>query len=134
MNKDQLLKELNFKAVRSSGAGGQHVNKVSSKVELFFNIENSLGLSNSEKELLYKNFGSRLTKESVLILACDENRSQHRNKEVVIQRFLELLKEKLIRPKIRRATKPTNASVFRKSEKKKRNSEKKAMRKKPKLD
>jgi len=134
MNQSQILKELNFKTVRSSGAGGQHVNKVSSKVELFFNIESSLGLSEREKELLYKNFGNKLTKASVLILSCDESRSQHRNKELVTQRFLALLKQKLIRPKIRRATKPTRASVFRKSEKKKRNSQKKAMRKKPNID
>lgn len=67
-------------------------------------------------------------------MSCSESRSQHRNKELVIQRFFELLKEKLIRPKIRRSTKPTRASVIRKSEGKKRNSQKKAMRKKPNIE
>ncbi len=134
MNAAQLVKELKFKAVRSSGAGGQHVNKVSSKVELSFNIEDSLGLSLREKELLYKNLASRLTKDTLLLMSCAERRSQHRNKELVIQRFFELLKEKLIRPKIRRATKPTRSSLIRKSEGKKRNSQKKAMRRKPNIE
>lgn len=134
MNTQQLLKELNFKAVRSSGAGGQHVNKVSSKIELYFNIEISEGLSLREKELLYKNLANRVSKDNTLILSCDESRSQHKNKELAIQRFFELIKLKLVRPKIRRSTKPTKGSVVRKSENKKRNSQKKAMRKKPKLD
>ena len=134
MNTSQLVKELKFKAVRSSGAGGQHVNKVSSKVELSFNIEDSLGLSLREKELLQKNLTSRLTKDGVLLMSCSESRSQHRNKELVIQLFFDLLKQKLIRPKIRRATKPTKASVMRKSEGKKRNSQKKAMRRKPNIE
>ena len=134
MNASQLVKELKFKAVRSSGAGGQHVNKVSSKVELSFNIEDSLGLSLGEKELLQKNLTSRLTKDGVLLMSCSESRSQHRNKELVIQLFFDLLKQKLIRPKIRRATKPTKASVMRKSEGKKRNSQKKAMRRKPNIE
>lgn len=134
MNASQLVKELKFKAVRSSGAGGQHVNKVSSKVELSFNIEDSLGLSLREKELLQKNLTSRLTKDGVLLMSCSESRSQHRNKELVIQLFFDLLKQKLIRPKIRRATKPTKASVMRKSEGKKRNSQKKAMRRKPNIE
>ena len=134
MNASQLVKELKFKAVRSSGAGGQHVNKVSSKVELSFSIEDSLGLSIREKELLYKNLASRLTKDNLLMMSCAESRSQHKNKELVIQRFFELLKLKLVRPKIRRATKPTRGSVVRKSEGKKRNSQKKAMRRKPNIE
>ncbi len=134
MNTQLLLKELNFKAIRSSGAGGQHVNKVSSKIELYFNIEVSEGLSLREKELLYKNLANRVSKDNILMLSCDESRSQHRNKELAIQRFFELIKQKLVRPKVRRATKPTRGSVVRKSENKKRNSQKKALRKKPKLD
>ena len=99
-----------------------------------FDVQNSLGLSVREKELLYKNLATRLTKEYILMLDCAESRSQHKNKELVIQRFFNLLKEKLARPKIRRATKPTKGSVVRKSESKKRNSQKKALRKKPKID
>lgn len=130
----ELLKELNFKAVRSSGAGGQHVNKVSSKIELTFDLENSYALSIEEKQLLIKNIATRLTKEKILILFCDESRSQHKNKELVKKRFLELIKQGLKRPKVRRATKPSRSSVIKKAESKKHHALKKTLRKKPRLD
>ncbi|MDO6742982.1 alternative ribosome rescue aminoacyl-tRNA hydrolase ArfB [Tenacibaculum soleae] len=134
MNTLELLKELKFKAIRSSGAGGQHVNKVSSKIELTFNLTDSNQLSENQKEILSKKLANRLTKEGVLILFSDETRSQHRNKELAIKRFLELITQGLKRPKIRRTTKPTKASVKRKAENKQRNALKKTLRKKPKLD
>ena len=134
MNSENILRELQFKAIRSSGAGGQHVNKVSSKIELTFDLENSNSISENEKNLLKSKLSSKLTKKNNLILFCDTTRSQHRNKELVIERFLELLKTNLIRPKKRRPTKPTKGSVKRKVESKKRVSEKKTLRKKPKLD
>ncbi|MEO6347427.1 MAG: peptide chain release factor-like protein, partial [Aquaticitalea sp.] len=81
MNKEILQSELQFKAVRSSRAGGQNVNKVSSKVELTFNLEVSSGLSDDEKDLLKQSIVNRLTKENMLLLQCDESRSQHKNKE-----------------------------------------------------
>ena len=93
MDVKNLIKELNFKAIRSGGSGGQHVNKVSSKVELTFAIESSNELSEEEKLLLIKNLSPRLTKDKVLILFCDENRSQHKNKEIVTERFLKIIKK-----------------------------------------
>jgi ribosome-associated protein len=134
MNKENILKELHFKAIRSSGAGGQHVNKVSSKVELIFDLENSTSLSEKEKQLLIQQVASKLTKENRLILYCEETRSQHRNKEIVIQKFLKLIATGLTRPKKRRPTKPSRASVRRRAETKQRTSVKKALRKKPKFD
>ncbi|WP_218597794.1 alternative ribosome rescue aminoacyl-tRNA hydrolase ArfB [Polaribacter sp. NJDZ03] len=134
MNKENILKELNFKGIRSSGAGGQHVNKTSSKIELTFDLENSLSLSDNEKELLKTKLSSKLTKDNNLILFCEETRSQHRNKDLAIKRFLELLRVSLIRPKKRRPTKPSKSSVRKNAEKKKRTSVKKALRKKPGLD
>lgn len=134
MNIRKILKELQFKAVRSSGAGGQHVNKVSSKVVLFFNVFTSEFLSEEEKELLKINIKSNLTKDGLLILSSDKSRSQHRNKQIVINRFLELLATSLTRKKKRKATKPSKASLKRNTENKKRTSVKKALRKKPKLD
>ncbi|WP_271405814.1 alternative ribosome rescue aminoacyl-tRNA hydrolase ArfB [Tenacibaculum soleae] len=134
MNTQELLKELKFKAIRSSGAGGQHVNKVSSKIELTFNLTDSNQLSENQKEILSEKLANRLTKEGVLILFSDETRSQHRNKELAIKRFLELTTQGLKRPKIRKNTKPTKASVKRKAENKQRNALKKTLRKKPKLD
>jgi len=134
MNSTEILKELQFKALRSSGAGGQHVNKVSSKIELTFDLDNSLALSEKEKDLLKIKLQSKLTKEHYLILFCEETRSQHRNKELAIKRFLNLVKVNLIRPKKRKPTKPSRASIKRKAENKQRNSLKKALRKRPNLE
>ena len=134
MNTENILKELNFKATRSSGPGGQHVNKTSSKIELTFYLENSLSLSENEKALLKVKLVSKLTKENVLILFCEETRSQHRNKEISIKRFLELLKKSLIRPKKRQKTKPSKGALKRRVETKKRTSIKKTLRKKPNFD
>ena len=134
MNTHELIKELKFKAVRSSGAGGQHVNKVSSKIELAFDLANSKELSGNQKEVLLKKLATRLTKENILILFSDKSRSQHRNKELVIKRFLELITQGLKRSKIRRATKPSRNSILRKTENKKRQAFKKSLRKKPPLN
>nr|WP_299487185.1 alternative ribosome rescue aminoacyl-tRNA hydrolase ArfB [uncultured Allomuricauda sp.] len=134
MNKEQILKELRFKAIRSSGAGGQHVNKVSSKVELSFAAELSEGLTYTEKERLLSKLGNRLNKEGVLILQCDEARSQHKNKQIVIKRFFELLKTALRVPKARKRTKPSKSSIEKRLKSKKKAAEKKAGRKKPDWD
>ena len=134
MNTTEIIKELNFKAIRSSGAGGQHVNKTSSKIELTFDLENSNSLSLQEKELLKQKLSSKLTNQNTFVLFCEETRSQHRNKDLAIKRFLKLIKTNLIRPKKRRPTKPSKNSIKRNTERKKRISFKKALRKKPKLD
>jgi len=130
----ELLKELNFKAIKSSGPGGQHVNKTSSKIELSFDIVNSKVLTEEQKELLLKNLANRLTKEHVLILQCDESRSQHKNKEIIIERFLKLIKKGLTIPKKRKPTKPTKASVKKRLDSKKKLSAKKSTRKNPDLE
>jgi len=134
MNPELITKELNFKAVRSSGAGGQHVNKVSSKVELSFDLINSIALSLEEKELLQKKLKTRLTKEFILILQCDESRSQHKNKEIVIKRFFEVITNGLIVPKKRKPTKPSKSSIKKRLEKKKKQAYKKVFRRKPNLE
>ena len=131
MNKEGLFKELQFKAVRSSGAGGQHVNKVSSKVELSFDLLNSQSLSENERILLLKNLSNRLTKESVLQLSSGESRSQHTNKEKVIKRFFSLLDKGLIVPKKRKPKQISRAQKQKRLNLKKKHSEKKGLRKKP---
>ena len=131
MNTGIILKELNFKAIRSSGAGGQHVNKVSSKIELSFDINNSEGLNQNEKKRILQKLASKISSSGKLILQCGDTRSQHRNKELVIQRFLELLKSNLHIPKPRKPSKPTKASVKKRLDNKKRISQKKANRKNP---
>ena len=130
MTIENLLKELKFKAVRSSGAGGQHVNKVSSKVELFFDIQNSNGFTSEEKELLLKKLTAKISKENILILTCSESRSQHKNKEIVTERFLTLITNGLKAPKKRKATKPSKSSVQKRLDKKKKQAYKKAFRRK----
>ena len=131
MGKDKLITELQFKAVRSSGAGGQNVNKVSSKVVLSFDLKNSKILSDEEKMLLEMSLASRLTNDQILILNCDEDRSQLKNKEIVTKRFLSIIEQGLHVPKIRKTTKIPK-SVIRKWIKDKKNlSETKKNRKKP---
>jgi len=126
-----LINEVSFKAVRSSGAGGQHVNKTSSKVILTFDIEQSSGLSEEEKALLSKKLQNRLTLNNELILNCSETRSQHKNKELVLERFKEIIVSGLTKPKKRKKTKPSRASKFKRLRKKKMHSEKKSNRRKP---
>ncbi|MEO5787651.1 MAG: alternative ribosome rescue aminoacyl-tRNA hydrolase ArfB [Gelidibacter sp.] len=134
MNKDILQSELQFKAVRSSGAGGQNVNKVSSKVELIFDLEASLGLTDDEKELLKQSLSNRLTKDNVLLLQCEESRSQHKNKTLVVERFFNLLEDGLFIPKERIATKTPRSVVRKRLKAKRKISDKKANRKPPELE
>jgi len=133
MNKDILLAELNFKAIRSSGAGGQNVNKVSSKVVLSFDLENSKAFRKEEKLLLKEKLASKLTQNSVLILNCDEDRSQFKNKSIVIKRFLGLIEKGLHKPKARRATKTPRRVIEKRLNSKKIMSVLKQNRKKSKL-
>ncbi|WP_425076671.1 alternative ribosome rescue aminoacyl-tRNA hydrolase ArfB [Psychroserpens sp. S379A] len=129
-----LIKELKFKAIRSSGAGGQHVNKTASKVELIFDLQNSQVLNEAQKELLSNQLKSRLSKEKMLILQCGESRSQHKNKSIITTRFLELLKDNLIEDKERIPTKIPKTVIKKRLANKKRNSEKKINRKPPQID
>ena len=133
-DKDALISELTFKAVRSSGAGGQHVNKVSSKVELTFNLIRIQVLNELQKERLLKNLSNRLTKDHVLILQCDESRSQHKNKELVIKRFLDFIENGLKVPKKRIPTKIPKSVIKKRLKSKRQLSDKKANRKKPDLE
>ena len=92
MKKEILINEFIFKAIRSSGPGGQHVNKTSSKVVVSFHIQNSNGLEEDEKERLLKKLSSKITSDGFLKLSCSDTRSQHQNKVIVINRLLSLLK------------------------------------------
>ena len=134
MNREGIIQELKFKAVRSRGAGGQHVNKVSSKVELTFDLENSMALTDLEKNRLLKKLSSKLSKENILLMQCEETRSQHKNKELVIKKFLETLEANLVVPKRRRKTKPTRSAIEKRLKSKKKAALKKLNRGKPRLD
>jgi ribosome-associated protein len=130
---EKIISELKFKAVRSSGAGGQNVNKVSSKVVLSFDLKNSHALSDEEKAVLETKLTSRLTSDQILILNCDEDRSQLKNKEIVVKRFLELIQKSLVVSKPRKATKIPKSVIEKRLKDKSTNAEVKQNRKKPEL-
>mgnify|MGYP001235307778 CR=1 FL=1 len=134
MDKTTIINELTYKTARSSGSGGQHVNKVSSKVILSFNLIESKGLNNYEKRLLKKVLSSRITNAGVLSISCEESKSQYQNKDKAIKRFIKIITSGLIVPKKRIATRPTKGSKKRTFEAKKKRSEIKSTRRKPKLD
>jgi ribosome-associated protein len=131
MDLDKIKSELSFKAVRSSGAGGQNVNKVSSKVILTFDILRSNGLSNCEKELLKSKLKPRLSSDCVLMLNGEEDRSQIKNKALVTKRFFEILKIALTIPKQRKATKIPRSVIEKRIKSKRNNSMIKQNRKRP---
>lgn len=134
MDIETLKTELVYKAVRSSGSGGQHVNKVASKVVLYYNIETSVVFNEDEKNRLREFLSNRLSKQGVLILSSGESRSQFRNKALVTQRFLSLIEEGLKEEAERKPTKVPFAVKKKRLENKRKNSEKKANRRKPNID
>lgn len=112
--------ELSFSASRGGGPGGQHVNKVASRITLRFDVANSPSLSDDQRRTLLEKLSSRLTRDGVLLLSSHESRSQVANREEVVRRFAQLLREGLQRPKKRRPTRPTRGSRERRIESKKR--------------
>lgn len=134
MQTEKLIKEFNFKAVRSSGPGGQHVNKTATKIELSFNIITSKGLTNSEKEILKQKLGSRISNDGNITLQCSSTRSQYRNKAIAIERILELLKLNVKAAKPRRKTKPSKGAIERRLKAKRTQALKKSNRKSPRID
>jgi ribosome-associated protein len=125
-----VTSELNFKAVRSSGAGGQNVNKVSSKIVLIYDVATSQGLDEDEKILLNSKLKTKISQENLLILTCDEDRSQFKNKKIIIKRFFEMLEKALAKPKVRKATKISKVANEKRIQEKKKAGEIKAGRKK----
>jgi ribosome-associated protein len=121
-------RELTFQASRSGGAGGQNVNKVSTKMELRFHVGNSELLTDDEKLLVQEKLASRITNEGFLQVVSQTERSQLQNKEQAIARFYELLRQALTRQKKRTATKPSRSSVRKRLESKRKQSDKKAGR------
>ncbi len=123
-----LTSEFTFKTSRSSGPGGQHVNKTDSRVELRFNPQKSELLSDDQKEILLQKLSSQLTSDGDLIVVCQQERSQYKNKALAIEKLYELLHKALRPVKKRKATKPTRASIQKRMELKKQTAEKKKRR------
>lgn len=121
--------EFTFQSTRSSGPGGQNVNKVSSKVELRFNVRNSLLLSEEEKRVIAEKLSNKINKEDEIVLVAQTDRSQLKNKEKVIEKFYSLLVKALMPQKKRYKTRPTKASIEKRLESKRVQSTIKANRK-----
>ncbi|MEY4930764.1 MAG: hypothetical protein RI909_1488 [Bacteroidota bacterium] len=126
----ELIPELEFSTSRSSGPGGQNVNKVSTKVFIRWNLLHSTLITDEQKMVLLNKLSSQLTREGELIINSQESRSQLQNKELALEKLDVLLRKALTKPKARRATKPTKSSKVKRVDNKKRHAEKKQWRKK----
>lgn len=126
-----LAPELEFSTSRSSGPGGQNVNKVNTKVTLKFNVAGSLILTDEEKATILAKLATRITTEGVLVLTAQDKRSQLQNKEAVIAKLDELMTKAFFKKKARKATKPSRSSKEKRFTKKKQVSEKKKWRQRP---
>ncbi|RZA01154.1 MAG: aminoacyl-tRNA hydrolase [Sphingobacteriaceae bacterium] len=129
-SKTELQKEITYKTSRSGGKGGQNVNKVSSKVELLFDVNSSLLFTDEEKQLLNTKLQSRFNKDGYVQVICDEERSQYLNKEKAVERLIGLLTRALHQHKIRKPTKLSKKAKAARLNDKRLQGEKKDNRKK----
>lgn len=122
--------EYTLHAVRSGGSGGQHVNKVSTRVELYFDVAQSAVLSDEQKIRIQEKLKSKITEDGILRITEDASRSQHANREAVIKKLHALIEQALKKPKKRIATKVSAAAKKKRVDSKKKLSQKKSLRKK----
>ncbi len=123
-----LSREFLFSATRSSGAGGQHVNKVSTKVELRFHVANSQLLTSDEKVLILKKMARKINNDGYLVVVAQKYRSQLKNREEAIEKLHTLIRKALTPQKKRKPTTPTRTSIRKRLETKHRLAEKKGRR------
>ena len=133
MDASRLYNELTFSTARSGGSGGQHVNKVETKVFLYFDVRKSKHLSVNQKKRILDQLKNHINKVGVLILSHDRKRSQLANKEAVIKKFVRLIEQSLKKEKKRIKTKPSAASIEERKKQKSKRSEIKKLRKPPRL-
>ncbi|MRT92721.1 alternative ribosome rescue aminoacyl-tRNA hydrolase ArfB [Ancylomarina sp. 16SWW S1-10-2] len=133
-DRNTFFREFKFQTSRSSGPGGQHVNKVSSRVELRFNVRDSQILSDDDKTKLSAKLITRINNEGVLSIVVQADRSQLKNKQAAIEKFFDLLTQVFTPIKKRRPTKPTRGARERRLQTKRLGSEKKSRRRNPNLE
>ena len=121
--------ELQFKFIRSGGPGGQNVNKVSTAVQLRFDVKNSHSLQDEVRERLFRLAGKKITRDGTLIITASRFRTQEKNREDAVERLVYLLRRASQRPKTRKRTKPTLQSKKHRLESKRESARKKEMRK-----
>ncbi|MDQ6872905.1 MAG: aminoacyl-tRNA hydrolase [Gemmatimonadota bacterium] len=126
--------ELDVRVSRSSGAGGQHVNKTSSRVEIFWNIRGSKAPTEDQRARLLDRLASRLTTDGSVRIVASEMRSQTRNRDLAEEKLTDLVRNALVIPRKRRPTRPTKASKEARLEGKKRRSRTKRERQKKSFD
>lgn len=129
--KDMLITEARLSASRSSGPGGQNVNKVSTKIELRFHVESSAVLTPEEKKMIATRMKNRINAAGEILVTASSERSQWKNRKLAEIKFIELVEKALTIPKRRQKTKPTTASKLKRIENKKKQAQKKEMRKPP---
>jgi ribosome-associated protein len=129
-----IRKEVVIQTARSGGPGGQHVNKVETKVILKWNVIDSKVLNQEQREQLQASLGKRLTNAGELVIAVDSQRSQLKNKTIAFKKLDRLVKKAFEKQKERKATKPSKSAIKKRLKAKKLHGEKKALRKPPKID
>ena len=134
MDRKKLLKEISFKAVTSSGPGGQHVNRTASKAVVSFVIPTSQIFTATEKLRLLEKLKHRVSQDGTLIITSSESRSQHRNKASAIARLFTLLEQSLRVAKTRKKSTPSKNAIEKRMVSKKKQALKKANRKPPSLE
>ena len=131
MDFDKIIQEVEFSTALSGGAGGQHVNKTETKVNLSWKVNESQYIGETEKNLISRRLSNRINTNGEFRLSCSETRSQHQNKKIIVQRFQNILEGALAKPKKRKTTSVPKKAKLKRLKEKAKQAEKKNLRQKP---